>query len=518
MDDLSAEDRQLIDDAIARGQVTRVPTGLSGIVDEDQRYNPDSGKIEFVDKSAAKVRARRSTSALYKRGPAPDPKVAKRRQKVAQMAQAGHTGPEIASALGISTSAAHADARKMGVRIQRKPNEAIAPAVRAAKSRHDPLVEKRRSEVKAAFDGKRTISEIAQITGINVRTVRDHLKALKLKAPKGVPGPKPQSDSRTSTTARREKIKALASEGKHIDEIAEAVGCSKATIYKDCSILGVSITPKPRKRVLTPGGGDKAAQKKERAAAKKVAAVRDRRRFKTVPVPMGDPAIKAPAGSEGTIFPGRVFEPDGSENLLKDGSNQAKIGGDVLVSWLKGARIYTLTLEERATCPTSCRHWLSCYGNSMPHSRRWKHGPDLMARLETEIADLCGRFERILLRLHVLGDFWSLEYVDFWERMLGQYPGLFIFGFTAHAPNTEIGQRIARVRQWHGSRFWMRHSDKTGQWGSFTLDFPTQQKTIGDAVVCPEQRDGMSGERKGVHCGNCGVCWSSSVPIAFVTH
>ena len=28
------------------------------------------------------------------------------------------------------------------------------------------------------------------------------------------------------------------------------------------------------------------------------------------------------------------------------------------------------------------------------------------------------QFDRILIRLHVLGDFWSVEYVDFWARML----------------------------------------------------------------------------------------------------
>src|SRR5262249_24811065 len=35
----------------------------------------------------------------------------------------------------------------------------------------------------------------------------------------------------------------------------------------------------------------------------------------------------------------------------------------------------TLTLEERATCPTTCRHWRDCYGNKMHRAQRWQRGP-----------------------------------------------------------------------------------------------------------------------------------------------
>ena len=48
------------------------------------------------------------------------------------------------------------------------------------------------------------------------------------------------------------------------------------------------------------------------------------------------------------------------ENVLKCGRNNSKIGGDVLVGRLRGARIFTLTLEERATCPRSCAMWRAC--------------------------------------------------------------------------------------------------------------------------------------------------------------
>lgn len=325
---------------------------------------------------------------------------------------------------------------------------------------------------------------------------------------------------------RRSKIPALVMKGMGGVEIARELGATPTTIYKDCSDLGIEFPKIKRgpksdgapKRRRGPNVGDRAAIRKAEAAAEKVEKVKDRRRFRTTPVPMGEPSVVADAGAQGTIFPTRVFQPVDVETVLKDGCNQSKIGGDVLVGWLEGARIYTLTLEERATCPTACRHWRSCYGNSMPHARRWAYGDALMAKIESEIADLCLRHERVLVRLHILGDFWSVEYVDFWGRLLERHSGLSVFGFTAHKQGTEIGDYIAAIRGMHPRRFWMRHSDMTGPWGSFTIDFPTSQKTIGDAIVCPEQAEAMSGDRRGRHCGNCGICWSSDRPIVFVTH
>lgn len=313
---------------------------------------------------------------------------------------------------------------------------------------------------------------------------------------------------------RKADIEAGIAAGWSLRDIAKSLCLSTQTISNNCRDLGIEVPRRPRRA----NEGDYASLKKEAAAKKKVQKVSDRRRFKTTPVPMGDPSTMANPGANGSIFPQRVFDPNDNETLLKDGSNQSKIGGDVLVGWLKGARIYTLTLEERATCPKSCKHWLSCYGNSMNHARRWRHGPQLMDQLREEVPDLCRKFGKILIRLHILGDFWSNDYVEFWHELLMSNTDLHIFGFTAHKQGTEIGDAIALIRDKYPHRFMIRHSNMTGPWGSFTIDFPTEEKQIGDAVVCPEQRDAMSGARKGRHCGNCGVCWSSDAPVAFVTH
>lgn len=268
---------------------------------------------------------------------------------------------------------------------------------------------------------------------------------------------------------------------------------------------------------------DKAVARKERAAKRAMVRVRDRRRFKSTPIATGDPGVTAAPEAVGTLFPSRVSDLT-DEPILKDGASNSKIGGDVSVGWLRGARILTLTLEERATCPRSCQHWQSCYGNAMPHPKRWRHGPELMERLIRETSEACEKHEAVLVRLHILGDFWSKEYVRLWLVLLETHANLNVFGFTAHNPDTEIGREVARVRSLMGQRFSVRHSGYCGPWGSFTIDFPTEKKVLGDALVCPEQieairdMDRPEAERKRRHCGSCGACWSSDRPIVFVEH
>ena len=258
-------------------------------------------------------------------------------------------------------------------------------------------------------------------------------------------------------------------------------------------------------------------QKKARRAEVARGKIRDRRRFKLTPVPLGEGGVIAPTDATGTIFPSRVFDVT-DEAVLKDGAHNSKIGGDVLVGWLKGARIFTLTLEERATCPRTCEVWTTCYGNSMPHSRRWKHGPAFERKLAEEVADLCRQHDKVLIRLHVLGDFYSLDYTRLWAYLLGHNPNLYVFGFTAHRASSPIGCDLADTRNIYGLRFSVRESGYCGPWGSFVIDFPTEKPKLGTAVICPEQRTAMNGEGKADHCGNCGLCWAGDTPIVFVEH
>ncbi len=308
---------------------------------------------------------------------------------------------------------------------------------------------------------------------------------------------------------RRNEVVRLA-KSMTVPQIARFLGLPQHIIRADCRNMGV-------KAPTTYSKGDQAAKRKCRIAKDKAEAVKDRRRFKIVPVPMGTYSAEAPADATGTVFPTRVF-PVGDENVLKDGANSAKIGGDVMVGHLKGALIVTLTLEERATCPRSCSHWRGCYGNRMQHARRWQPGQALEDALRREVAQLTAAHDKVLVRLHILGDFYSVDYADLWAELLQMHPNLHVFGFTAHRPKSEIGNYLIMVREAAGMRFAIRHSGQTGPWGSFTIDFPTELRTLGDATVCPEQQDAMNGSPKGIHCGGCGLCWAVDTPVVFVVH
>ena len=397
------------------------------------------------------------------------------------------------------------------------PPNAAQPAARrrqpkGPRGEHSPRVT---MAIDLAKEG-RTAKEIAEAMGIKVGSVYVYLSGtgVKCAAPERVKRPRKQSPRPES---KKSMIIRMAPDHT-ARELAENLGTSPHAVYNALRDTGVKCKPAQGREREPSRTGDKAREKKEAKAVAGAAKVRDRRRFKSVPVPFGDPAIRASKDAEGSIFPTRVFDPVPDEWTLKDGSNNSKIGGDVLVGWLKGARIYTLTLEERATCPRSCALWEGCYGNAMQYARRWRHGPELEARIREDVAELCASFDKVLVRLHVLGDFYSLDYVTMWGALMVEHEGLAAFGFTAHLEDSEIGAEIARIRSDFGRRWSIRHSGRTGEWGSFTLDFPTAKKRIGDAIVCPEQRDAMEGGGKNMHCGSCAACWSSSVPVAFVEH
>ncbi len=205
MDVISAEDRALIDEAIAAGQVQHIPRGHSSFSD-DIAWN--GRNLVYVDK--AKTEALRSTSSLFNRrsGPRKDPKVAARRAKVRDLAQTGKNTAEIAKILGTTPSIVSNDAKVMKVTIQRKP-----PKQRVISSRYNDEVQERRRIIKEAYDGKRTTAQIEAITGIPRRSVRDHLKALGLKIIHGRAGVAKDDPRRVAIQKRRCKVKEMVAQG-----------------------------------------------------------------------------------------------------------------------------------------------------------------------------------------------------------------------------------------------------------------------------------------------------------------
>lgn len=94
----------------------------------------------------------------------------------------------------------------------------------------------------------------------------------------------------------------------------------------------------------------------------------------------------------GTRFPARVLRVADMTTILVSGHLNIKIGRDVRKGHFRGYWIYTLSLEERKTCPKSCQHWRTCYGNAMPFAKRVDHlDPDFLPALEAEISTLCAK-------------------------------------------------------------------------------------------------------------------------------
>ena len=362
-----------------------------------------------------------------------------------------------------------------------------------------------------------------------VRTIPRGVTQVSIMAATGQTAPHPYRTGAPPSpfvAVRRNLIKRLHLEGLTVAEIVDRTAHNEALVRSD--MRHSALTPNPRQRSCSaPAIADKALAKRVKSAAKrvqKVAAVRaeakDRRRFKQAPVPLGKASHVAPKGMPGTMFRERVTDVIPGQPVLIDGANNAKIGGDVLVGHLKGARIFTLTLEERATCPDYCPLLRECYGNGMNWSVRWRHGAALESQIESDVKRLCAQHGTILVRLHILGDFYSLEYLAMWSRLLDENPGLNVFGFTMHREDTLMGCTVATIRRRDPKRFSVRHSGRSGPWGSITTDAVEWEKPmILDAAVCPEQRGAMAGDGKGTHCGSCGLCWKGmSTPIVFFLH
>ena len=210
-----------------------------------------------------------------------------------------------------------------------------------------------------------------------------------------------------------------------------------------------------------------------------------------------------------TIYKKNVHDPKDAKTLLKPGSQNKKLGFKINTGMWTNKRLYSLTLEERTTCPRSCHHWEDCYGNNMPFAHRFKHGKDLISKLEVEITELMKKHKHgVVIRLHVLGDFYSLSYVKFWRKMLIRYPKLSIFGYTARDDN--IGEVIKELNARYPDQCVIRFSrnEKFDDTNRYAAD---EAMMIG-AFTCPEQ----TGKVK--NCANCGLCWSVNKTVRFLTH
>ena len=169
----------------------------------------------------------------------------------------------------------------------------------------------------------------------------------------------------------------------------------------------------------------------------------------------------------------------------------------------KGMPLYALTLEERVTCPSDCHAWDICYGSRMPFATRFDVVEDggrcLMDQLELELDALDSKWlADYSLRLHVLGDFFSLEYVDFWQQQLAKRPLLHVFGYSHRSDG--IGEAVAALCEQYKGRWQILRS--TPILGSHSQPVAMLETDPGadKLPTCPEQTKRVTG------CMTCGLC------------
>lgn len=233
-----------------------------------------------------------------------------------------------------------------------------------------------------------------------------------------------------------------------------------------------------------------------------------------------------PAMVEGrTLFPSTVVDvtEDFSDRLLVSGENNRKLGKMVTKGRFKGYHLFGLSLEERATCPTDCELRGACYGNGMQMARRHRASNlDLFSLfLEDEIrTTLADPIEGMLVRLHVLGDFPSVEYVAMWADLLADYERLACYGYTRRKTKNwggdEIGEAIEALKDQYPHRFRIRWSSPV--WrpdGAVVIGLVPKHPRVDEGLVCPAQTDATA------CCASCGLCWEAAGKrdcIVFIKH
>lgn len=191
--------------------------------------------------------------------------------------------------------------------------------------------------------------------------------------------------------------------------------------------------------------------------------------------------------------------------LLKPVSTNKKMGNKKNIvakgKW-KGMPMFQLTLEERATCDSQCKQWAGCFGNNMVFAHRIDHThPEFLPRLAAEIAEMAALYRNFVIRPHILGDFFSEEYAQFWMDQVQLHPGLHIFGFTHRQRTSPIGRIILEGNK--DPRVWIRFSDQGGDMSA---------NVEGEGIQCPEQTE------KTESCLTCGICWTTTKPVRFIRH
>lgn len=204
--------------------------------------------------------------------------------------------------------------------------------------------------------------------------------------------------------------------------------------------------------------------------------------------------------------------------VLKESTTNKKLGsgGKIIQKGrYRGMPLYSLTLEERATCWDGCPNWSTCYGDNMPFAKRYTPGPALLTAIDHDVERLSKKHPAgFVVRLHVLGDFYAVDYVQHWATLLQTVPALRLFGYTHWPADHPIGTAVTSLVHTYADRVAFRRSD-----GDRRSDALPVALTIGrDApaapgtIVCPEQTGQTAS------CTTCGLCMNLTTSVSFRDH
>jgi len=146
-----------------------------------------------------------------------------------------------------------------------------------------------------------------------------------------------------------------------------------------------------------------------------------------------------------TVFKNRIQPIDSPRKILKFGGNNSKLKNYVTKGAWKGRKILAVAGVERMHCPTTCHFWDRCYGNNLHLQDRFLiHHPEVQEKLYRECLNLpyakpTNRMHKIgyAIRLHVVGDFPNVEYVETWRKIMMEREDINVFGFTSLPINVE---------------------------------------------------------------------------------
>ena len=248
-DTISATERALIDAAIAKGRVEKIPTGKSS--HSGYRFNGETNKLEAIEPSDQNFYGRGHKNRIK-------PKVAKRRMEVRRLMMEGKGAEEISTILNAPISVIYLDARhnKMEFSAAILTDEQKAFITDEMAEALPSNFNHRKMHIailKLASDGL-SITEISEQTGAQKKTIAKFTKRYGIKFQRMDAEEMRQrmiaakASLRNKTAERREKLPGLIAKGLSGKEIAEELNCSKATVYNDCARMNLSIPRKTGQR------------------------------------------------------------------------------------------------------------------------------------------------------------------------------------------------------------------------------------------------------------------------------